>query len=224
MKYSEFVLKNIGHKIDFDKHYGIQCVDLINQYIVDVLELKVTYHPYYAKEFWLNRNYSPFILKNFDFVLPTQKIQRGDIGVRATGTAGHIFIIDKKIGNKLYVYDQNNGGSGAGMTARVFNNTSKYITGILRPKNQKNINKEYTEVVKSKLKESPCKQFKTNAYMTAYSYVYSNNTKENKTGFVNKNEKVKLLARGDINSIIQYGVGEKIYKVGIVPTKSIKKL
>ena len=79
-------------------------------------------------------------------------------------------------------------------------------------------------MVKSKLKESPCKQFKTNAYMTADSHVYSNNTKENITGFVNKNEKVKMLAKGDINSIIQYGVDKKIYKVGIVPTKSIKKL
>ena len=79
-------------------------------------------------------------------------------------------------------------------------------------------------MVKSKLKESPCKQFKTNAYMTADSRVYSNNTKENITGFVNKNEKVKMLAKGDINSIIQYGVDKKIYKVGIVPTKSIKKL
>ena len=46
----------------------------------------------------------------------------------------------------------------------------------------------------------------------------------NITGFVNKNEKVKLLAKGEINSIIQYGVDKKIYKVGIVPTKSIKKL
>lgn len=137
MKYSEFVLKNIGHKIDFDKHYGIQCVDLINQYMTDVLGLKVTYFPPFAKNFWNDRKKSKFLIKNFDFVLPTQKIQRGDIGVRNTGTAGHIFIIDKKIGNKLYVYDQNNGGSGAGMTARVFDNTSKYITGILRPKNQK---------------------------------------------------------------------------------------
>lgn len=110
------------------------------------------------------------------------------------------------------------------MTARVFDNTSKYITGILRPKNQKNIDKEYQQVEKPKLKESPCKQFKTNAYMTANSHVYSNNTKENITGFVNKNEKVKMLAKGDINSIIQYGVDKKIYKVGIVPTKSIKKL
>lgn len=224
MKYSEFVVKNIGHRIDYDKHYGIQCVDLINQYMVDVLGLEVIYHPYFAKDFWNDRKKSSFLIKNFDFVLPTQKIQRGDIGVRNTGTAGHIFIIDKKIGNKLYVYDQNNNGSGAGMTARVFDNTSKYITGILRPKNQKNIDKEYNIVVQSKLKESPCKQFKTNAYMTADSRVYSNNTKESVTGFVNKNEKVKLLARGDINSIIQYGVDKKIYKVGIVPTKSIKKL
>ena len=154
MKYSEFVLKNIGHKIDFDRCYGVQCVDLINQYMTDVLGIKVTYFPPFAKNFWNDRKKSKFLIKNFDFILPTQKIQRGDIGVRNSGTAGHIFIIDKKIGNKLYVYDQNNGGSGAGMTARVFDNTSNYITGILRPKNQKNIDKEHQNVVKSKLKEN----------------------------------------------------------------------
>ncbi|MBS6472524.1 MAG: hypothetical protein KH377_11300 [[Eubacterium] siraeum] len=161
MKYSEFVLKNIGHKIDFDRCYGVQCVDLINQYMTDVLDIKVTYFPPFAKNFWNDRKKSKFLIKNFDF---------------------------------------------------------------LRPKNQKNIDKEHNKVVESKLKESPCKQFKTNAYMTADSRVYSNNTKENITGFVNKNEKVKMLAKGDINSIIQYGVDKKIYKVGIVPTKSIKKL
>ena len=60
--------------------------------------------------------------------------------------------------------------------------------------------------------------------MTGDTHVYSNNTKENITGFVNKNEKVKLLAKGEINSIIQYGVDKNVYKVGIVSTKSIKKL
>ena len=224
MKYSEFVQKNIGRKIDFDKYYGIQCVDLINQYMKDVLEINVTYHPYYAKNFWNDRNKSAFLIKNFDFLLPTQKIQRGDIGVRNTGTAGHIFIIDNQIGNKLCIYDQNNTGKGEGMTARVFECNSKYITGVLRPKNQKNIDKGGDTVVKLKLIESPCNQFKTNAYMTSDSNVFSNNTKENITGFVNKNEKVKLLAMGEINAIIQYGVDKKIYKVGIVPTKLIKKL
>ena len=48
MKYSEFVLKNIGHKIDFDRYYGVQCVDLINQYMTDVLGLKVTYFQPFA--------------------------------------------------------------------------------------------------------------------------------------------------------------------------------
>ena len=224
MLYSKFVEKHIGKKIDYDGCYGIQCVDLINQYMVDVLGLEVTYHPYYAKQFWTERDKSSFLIKNFTFLAPTAKLQKGDIGVRATGTAGHIFIIDNKIGDKLYVYDQNNGGTGAGMTARVFELNSKYITGVLRPKNQKNIDKGGDNVVKSKLKESPCDMFKVNAYMTADSYVYFNNTKENITGFVNKNEKVKLLAKGEINSIIQYGVDKKIYKVGIVPTKSIKKL
>lgn len=226
MKYSEFIIKYIGKKIDFDGAYGVQCVDLINRYMCDVLGLNISYFPRYAKNFWLDRNKNKFLIKNFTFFSPTAKLQRGDIGVRATGTAGHIFIIDHKSGDKLYIYDQNATGNGDPMTARIISCDSQLITGVLRPKNQKNIDKENKKVVKSKSKliDSPCKQFKTNAYMTSESYVFSNNTKENITGFVNKNEKVKLLAMGKINSIIQYGVDKEVYKVGIAPTKLIKKL
>ena len=224
MKYSEFITKNIGKKIDYDKRYGTQCVDLINQYMHDVLDLKIDYHPYYAKDFWLDRKKYLFLLNNFTYLSPTAKLQKGDIGVRVSGSAGHIFLIDHKTGDKLYIYDQNATGKGDAMTARIIKCDIQHITGVLRPKNQKNIDKESSKVVKSKLIDSPCKQFKTNAYMTGDSYVHSNNTRENITGYVSKNEKVKLLATGKINSIIQYGVDKEVYKVGIVPTKLIKKL
>ena len=223
MTYEKFITKNIGKKIDYDGVYGIQCVDLINQYMTDVLGLKINYFPRYAKSFWLDRNKNSFLLKNFTFLLPTAKLQKGDIGVRTSGTSGHIFIIDHKSDDKLYIYDQNATGSGDAMTARIITCDASNITGVLRPKNQKNL-KCNKEVIKIKLKESPCKQFNTNAYMTKESYVFSNNTQESITGFVNKNEKVKLLATGKINSIIQYGVDNNIYKVGIVPAKIVKKL
>ena len=68
MKYSEFVLKNIGHKIDFDRCYGVQCVDLINQYMTDVLDIKVTYFPPFAKNFWNDRKKSKFLIKNLSLI------------------------------------------------------------------------------------------------------------------------------------------------------------
>lgn len=224
MLYSKFVDTYIGKKIDFDGKYGVQCVDLINQYMMDVLVLKITYFPQYAKHFWIERSKSSFLIKNFTFLAPTAKLQRGDIGVRISGTAGHIFIIDRKINNKIYVYDQNNTGKGEGMTARVFDCNSKYITGVLRPKNQKNIDKGGDNVVTLKLKESPCKMFKTNAYLTSDTWATSDNTAKTETGFIYKNEKVKVLGKGEKNTIIQYGVNATTYKVGIVPTKLIKLL
>jgi hypothetical protein len=37
MKFQEFVDKNNGKYIDYDGNYGCQCVDLLRQYLVDVV-------------------------------------------------------------------------------------------------------------------------------------------------------------------------------------------
>ena len=42
MKLDEFVMKYVKTKVDFDKVYGAQCVDLFRQYCYDVLELPHT--------------------------------------------------------------------------------------------------------------------------------------------------------------------------------------
>ncbi len=36
MKLKEFIAKYNGKKLDYDNAYGIQCLDLFNQYLVDV--------------------------------------------------------------------------------------------------------------------------------------------------------------------------------------------
>ncbi|WP_252722587.1 hypothetical protein [Treponema phagedenis] len=37
MSLDEFVKKYLGKKVDYDGHYGAQCVDLFRQYCKDVL-------------------------------------------------------------------------------------------------------------------------------------------------------------------------------------------
>ena len=219
MKYSNFIKKYLGVKIDFDGLYNTQCVDAIDQYIVDVLGLKIGYWGN-AKTWWLNRNTSKWLKDNFIFIDPTaHDIRCGDIGVRATGTYGHIYIIDyyDNKNNKVYIYDTNGTGQNDPLTRRTFKVSSDHITGILRPRNQSNIDKSVNAPI-----ITTCSLFKPNAKIKKACNVYSDNNKTLKIGSVETNEDVKLLAVGKTNSIIQYGVNNKTYKVGIVLTSNIK--
>ena len=40
MKFDEYVKRNLGKKIDYDGLYGVQCVDLVNDYADKVLGIK----------------------------------------------------------------------------------------------------------------------------------------------------------------------------------------
>ena len=62
MTLNEFVLKYRGQKVDFDKAYGAQCVDLFRQYCHDVLYIPHTGAVQGAKDIWLNYNNMPMIM------------------------------------------------------------------------------------------------------------------------------------------------------------------
>lgn len=140
--FTSWVNKYIGKKTDWDGVYGVQCVDLIDCYIADCLALKKGFWGN-AKYWWLNRNKSAWLKNNFDFITPSYKngeLKTGDIGIRTSGTYGHIFIVKEPTANsKIKYYDQNADGKGAAMTLREKPYTSSYINGILRPKNQSNL-------------------------------------------------------------------------------------
>ena len=210
MKFTAFVKKYLGKKIDFDGVYGVQCVDLIDQYIRDVLELSIGYYGN-AKTWWTNRNKSEWLKSNFYFITPGYKpneVKPGDIGVRTSGDYGHIFIIKAQNGNKLTIYDQNAGGSGEGMTERVIDYNSTKVNGILRPKNQSNIDTKLYG----------------NATVTRGCDVFGDSRLDPllKVGAVYKGDRVLKLGTGNGKPIVAYPVG-KYYKVGFIPTGYIKE-
>lgn len=142
MKFSAWVKKFLGKKTDYDGVYGVQCVDLIDCYIHECLGLDKGFWGN-AKYWWLNRKTSAWLKKNFDFITPTYKngeLKKGDIGIRTSGTYGHIFVIAEPTKNgKVKYYDQNATGNGDKMTLREKTYNSSTVNGILRPKNQKNL-------------------------------------------------------------------------------------
>ena len=140
--FESWVNKYLGKRTDYDGAYGVQCVDLIDCYIEKCLGLKKGFWGN-AKNWWTDRNSSSWLEKNFDFVTPKYKngeLKKGDIGIRTSGTYGHIFVVYGPAANgKFKYYDQNATGNGDKMTLREKAFTSSYINGILRPKNQDNL-------------------------------------------------------------------------------------
>lgn len=151
LTFSAWVKKYLGKKTDYDGVYGVQCVDLIDCYIDRCLGLKKGFWGN-AKDWWTSRNSSTWLKNNFEFITPTYKnveLKASDIGIRTSGTYGHIFIVTEPTANgKIKYYDQNATGSGDKMTLREKPYTSVYINGILRPKNQSNLKAAPPTVIK----------------------------------------------------------------------------
>ena len=144
MNFDTFVSTFLGKATDYDRAYGVQCVDLILLYIEKCITGKSAGFKGNAKEWWLNRKSSTWLKNNFVFITPTYKknneVQKGDIGVKTSGGGGngHIFIIAGGNSNGRFTYyDQNGTGKHDKMSIRMgipYNKNT--INGILRPKNQ----------------------------------------------------------------------------------------
>lgn len=144
MTFKQWVKNRLGKKVDYDRKYGVQCVDLVNDFADAVLGVKGCFFgPNYAKDVWLKRSELTNIKRNFDFITPKYKnreLQAGDIGVRTSGKYGHIFVVAEPTANgKIKYYDQNGTGNNDAMTLRTKAYTNMVVNGILRPKNQKNL-------------------------------------------------------------------------------------
>ena len=138
LTFADWVKKYLGKKTDYDGVYGVQCVDLIDCFIDTCLGLKKDFWGN-AKDWWTKRN-NTWLKNNFDIITPTYKngeLKAGDIGIRTSGTYGHIFIIAEPAANgNMKYYDQNATGKNEGMALRTKAFNSSNINGILRPKNQ----------------------------------------------------------------------------------------
>lgn len=134
MTYTSFFDKYSGKSIDFDNAYGVQCFDLANKYVVDVVGGK----PFIgtnAYEIYTKFNNQPSKTL-FDRIANTPDFvpKQGDIMVWNTGKNGHVAICTG-LGTKQYFtsYDQNWTGNNEGVTP--IKHTYSGVLGVLRPKN-----------------------------------------------------------------------------------------
>ena len=138
MSYLSFKNKWAGKRVDYDRIYGYQCVDLIKQYAHEEYGLKAGAWGN-AIDYWYNTHAD--LYKKFSRV-STKAAKKGDIvifkGVNGN-PYGHIGIADENAG-RVYVktLEQNGStgnGSGTGRDAIRVRSIPKWrIVGVLRPK------------------------------------------------------------------------------------------
>lgn len=146
MTFDNWVKENNGKKLNPDGVYGVQCVDLIKHYCVNVIGIKKAYTDAWgnAVEWYTQFNQKSWLTANFTLIANTAKFvpQKGDIAVFQTSSKnGHIAVCNGVGDTKTFqAYDQNYNGTHAGMTLRTFTYTSpRKLLGVLRPKDQSNI-------------------------------------------------------------------------------------
>lgn len=144
--FDAWVKNNLGKKIDTDGVNGVQCVDLIKHYCVNVLGMTKKYTDTWgnAIDYYNSFNSKSWLTAYFTRIANTASFipQKGDVAVFKTSSAyGHIAVCNGVGDTKLFqAYDENYNGTGAGMTLRTFNYSGKRtLLGVLRPKNQSNI-------------------------------------------------------------------------------------
>lgn len=142
-RYNAFHKKWLGGRVDFDRVYGYQCVDLIKQYAKELYRLRPGSWGN-AIEYWYNTHRD--LKKNFSRVR-TRDVNKGDVVVLETNRTpivkgagnGHIVIATgKKRVGEFEALEQNGStgnGSGRGRDAiRTRYISTKRIAGVLRPK------------------------------------------------------------------------------------------
>lgn len=140
MNFKEYVNKYLGKAVDYDGTSNVQCVDNAKLYLDKVYTIKCGKMGN-AKDWWLKRNSNKIIKDNFDAIVidstkpyALTKLKEGDIGIRTSGTYGHIFIVESVSKTNITYYDFNGTGHNDVLTKRIKPYTTNYITGVLRKK------------------------------------------------------------------------------------------
>ena len=130
--YKEFKDKWLWKRIDYDRAYWYQCVDLIKQYADECLWMWKIWAIWNAKDvpnwgFW----------KKFTKIVWMNDIMQWDIIVKTNSKYWHIAVVDRVVWDKIYVLEQNgswkNSGSGAWDNAiRVYAYKKSFYQIILR--------------------------------------------------------------------------------------------
>lgn len=90
MNYIEFEAKYLGKPVDFDGVVGVQCVDLVDQYLKDCFGIEGVWCNG-AKDLYNNFSSYPALVKAFDRVpnTPDLIVREGDIVIWGGGSWGH---------------------------------------------------------------------------------------------------------------------------------------
>ena len=132
MNLIEFVNRYHGKKVDFDGHYGAQCVDLFRQYNKDVLGNGRTEGVEGAKDLALCYNRMPKEKQFFMLLNNVYSAQEGDVAVwdaTAKNRYGHVAIVLKADKNRLVVFEQDGFAQDG---AKIAERTISGIIGYLR--------------------------------------------------------------------------------------------
>ena len=145
MTLDEFIKKYTGVAVDFDGVYGVQCMDLMHQYMYDVLEIKdgtVLSSPT-ASQTYTNFRWGNYF-KKIDNT-PTGIPLKGDIVFFGTtvGSAGHVCVFVDGDMNKFNSFDAN---WPVGSLPHIQNHNYVGVLGWLRfiPQPQATVNKYET--------------------------------------------------------------------------------
>ena len=134
MTLAEFAAKYTGQKVDYDKAYGPQCVDLFRQYCADVIGCPHTGAVEGAKDLWFR--FSETEEKKYFDRFNTWFIQPGDVAIwdaTATNKYGHVAIVllaDNKTKQLLVMEQDGFKKDGTKLAVRGYEN----LIGVLRRK------------------------------------------------------------------------------------------
>ena len=132
--YTTFRDKRLWQRVDYDWVYGYQCVDFAKFYIDTCLWLGKVGRLGNAKD----TPNAPFFA-DWEKIQGTNDLMQWDIIVRPRRKYGHIAIVDRIVGDKIYVLEQNwswkNSGSGEGENAiRLKGYSFQFYDMVLRCK------------------------------------------------------------------------------------------
>lgn len=139
MNYDEFEKKYLGRAVDFDGVAGVQCVDLVDQYLLDCFGITGVWCSG-AKELYNNFSSYPALVQAFDRVPNTDGliVRKGDIVVWGGGSWGHVAIGNGE-GDKSYFVSLEENTLGRHeptqlVKHRFDSDISNPCLGVLRPK------------------------------------------------------------------------------------------
>lgn len=107
MTLTAFIRRHLGNKVDFDKKYGFQCVDLYRMYCEEVLKIPQTPPVEGAKDIFVNHG-----SLNVTSDSALADYSRGDVliwGASKTNKYGHVAILVDIYNTKYFIVLEQDG-------------------------------------------------------------------------------------------------------------------